>query len=76
MSGLDKYTGDMLRPFEDSRVERSKGCNSNPTAPMKGGESLEELGALFYLMHLLARIVEVVLTARDERRARRGKHAR
>ncbi len=76
MSGLDKYTGDMLRPFEDSRVERSKGCNSNPTAPMKGGESLEELGALLYMVHMLARIVEVVLTARDERRARRGKHAR
>lgn len=76
LSGLDKYTGDMLRPFEDSRVERSKGCNSNPTAPMKGGESLEELGALLYMVHMLARIVEVVLTARDERRARRGKHAR
>ncbi len=76
LSGLDKYTGDMLHPFEDSRVERSKGCNSNPTAPMKGGESLEELGALFYLMHLLARIALVLRDARDEKRARHGKHAR
>ena len=43
---------------------------------MKGGESLEELGALFYLMHLLARIALVLRDARDEKRARHGKRAR
>lgn len=45
-------------------------------APMEGGESLEELGALLYMVQLLARIVEAALDAVETKRAHRGRHAR